>query len=123
VTRYSRHRVSPGEDHLIRDDSQQAEYEAKAARNSTECGVLEGTVMIPYYTNYYRVGDRIRSVNGRGLSFRTDGGTDASPAYPVVVAVSHDCGDDQTTTIQISDAGTARKNYERRTRRRNDGNL
>ena len=123
ITQHSRHWVGPDGDYLIRDDTQQAEYEAKDARNSTECGVLEGTVVIPYFTNYYRVGDRIRSVAGRGLSFRTDGGTDETPAYPVVVGVSHDCGGGQTTEIQISDAGTARKNYERRTRRRADGRL
>lgn len=123
ITRYSRYSESSSEDHLLRDDTGKAEHQAMAARTSTECGVIEGTVVIPYFTNYYRIGDRIRSVAGRGLSFRTDKGGDEAPAYPVVVGVAHDCVEDQTTTLQISDAGTARKNYERRTRRRNDGRL
>lgn len=112
----------PG-DIVVRDDTETAEAEAAAARNATELGVLEGDgILIPYLTTYYRIGDRIRSINGRGLSLRTDKGTLSNPDLPVIVAVEHD-GVSQTTRLSLSDAGTARVNYERRTKRRNDARV
>jgi len=108
---------------VVRDDTETAEYEAAAARNATELGVLEGDgITIPYLTTHYQVGDRIRSIQGRGLSLRTDKGTLINPDLPVVVAVQHD-GVSQTTQLSLSDAGTARVNYERRTKRRGDGRI
>jgi hypothetical protein len=96
-----------------RDDSKAALAEAQAIRYGTEAGVLEGPVVIPRLTTYYTIGARIQQIEGRNLGLRTDQGT-GTPVYPVVVAVRHDFGpDSQTTTIELSDAGTDRTKYDR----------
>jgi hypothetical protein len=100
-------------DQLKRDDSAAALAEAQAIRAGTESGVLEGPVTIPRLTTYYKIGDRIDSIEGRGLGLRTDQGT-GSPVFPVVIAVRHDFSpESQSTTIELSDAGTDRTKYDR----------
>lgn len=101
-----------------RDDTDKATAEAEARRAAAETGVLEGGITIPYLTTQYRIGDRIRSIDGRGLGFRTDEGgeeDESNPVtYPVVTSVTWNCASPQSTTLQISDAGTARFKYARR---------
>ncbi|WP_435005154.1 hypothetical protein P12x_003048 [Tundrisphaera lichenicola] len=114
--------IISGTDPIVaRDDKPRADAEALAIRTATEAGVLEGPVVIPRLTRYYKIGDRIASIEGRGLGFRTDAGT-GDPIYPVVVARRFEfSGDSQSTTIETSDAGTDRRRYSRKLRRRRDG--
>jgi hypothetical protein len=97
----------------IRDDTADAEAEARVYREASESGVMGGTITIPRFTAWYELGDRIRGVVGQTLSFRTDGGGRA-PVYPVVVARKWSLGDTQTTTLQISDARKLRRLSRRR---------
>ncbi len=81
--------------------------------------MLEGPVTIPRFTAYYEIGDRIEQIEGRGLGFRTDSGADGSvPVYPVVIARRFDFKEDeQTTTLEFSDAGADRRRYKRQVRK------
>lgn len=96
-----------------RNDNDIAMAEAISGRAASEAGVLEGPVTIPRLTTYYKIGDRVDQVEGRNLGLRTDQGT-GDPIYPVVVGVSWQFGPEtQTTTIEVSDAGTRRADYKR----------
>ncbi len=104
---------------VVRDDEDRAKAEAEARRAASELGVLDGGITIPYITTQYKIGDRIRSVAGRNLGLRTDAsaeeGEETDPAtYPVVTGVSWATAYPQSTTLQLSDAGTARFKYARR---------
>ena len=124
--RYVRSRVDyPSEfnasgnlDKVVRDDTELARAEAVSMRASTQAGTLGGPCEIPRLTNYYKIGDRIRSIDGRGLGLRTDSGTgDGAPIYPVVVGIRWDFEGGQKTTLELSDAGSDRRRYTRKPRR------
>lgn len=102
---------------VMRDDRPAATSEATAMVQALAFGVLDGPVTIPRLTTYYQVGDRIASIDGRGLGLRTDDGT-GTPIYPVVVGVRHEFGPgSQATYLDVSDAGSDRRRYVRRPRR------
>ncbi len=101
-----------GNDLNPRNDQPAALAEMQALRAQTESGVLSGQVVIPRLTAYYQIGDRIDSIQGRNLGLRTDAGT-GNPVYPVVVGVSYQLDGNQTTTLDLSDAGTKRLRYRR----------
>ena len=117
--RYAYHAVhAPSEfvsgtvDTPVRDDTGAAEAEAIALRTTSEAGVFEGHVLIPRFTTYYQVGDRISSIQGRDLGLRTDnGGSTWAPVYPVVVSRRWDLDGKQTTTLTLSDGGIDRRRY------------
>lgn len=100
-----------------RDDAEAADAEAAMNRAATEAGVLDGSVVIPYLTDYCQPGDVIRKINGRELGLRTDGGSDSTPVYPLVESVRQDFDGRQTTTLKLSDATATRAVLERRIRR------
>jgi hypothetical protein len=96
-----------------RNDQPAALAEAQAIRAQLEAGVLEGPVVIPRLTTYYGIGDRIGQIEGRNLGLRTDQGA-GNPVYPVVIGVTYGLGPDaQTTTLELSDAGSVRLRYRR----------
>ena len=102
-----------------RDDTATCLAEASAIRAACEAGVLEGQFAVPYFTRYYKVGDRLASIEGRDLGLRTDGSTtDSEAIYPVVVGVRWDLDGGQSTTLELSDAGAERAKYDRVTRGR-----
>ena len=103
-----------------RNDNAAALAEAQALQYGQQSGVLEGPVTIPRLTTYYQVGDRIDQVEGRNLGLRTDQGT-GSPVYPVVVGVSWGFSPYQSTTLELSDAGTDRARYQRKPGRQAQG--
>jgi hypothetical protein len=96
----------------VRDDSDRALSEAIALRDATDAGVLDGGVTIPRFTAFYEVGDRIRSISGRDLGLRTDGGAE-TPVYPVVVKVKWTLSPGQSTHLTFSDSVVNRKSYRR----------
>lgn len=101
-----------------RDDAPRAQADAESIRQALDCGLFEGSVTIPYYTRKYEIGDRIRSIDGRNLGLRTDGGDAATtPVLPVVVGIQWSNQGGQHTTLQLSDAATSRQTYRRRNRR------
>ena len=110
--RYAKHVVTtfsefnPGSGPIVaRDDTADAMAEAQARRNANEAGEVAGTVVIPRFTQAYRVGDRIRSIQGRGLSLRTNAGapTEEGEVYPAVVGVTWDFDGTQRTILHLSD--------------------
>ena len=90
---------------LARDDTPDALAEANARRNANEAGEVVGSVVIPRFTLAYRVGDRIRSIQGRDLSLRTNAGapTEEGEVFPAVVGVTWDFDGNQRTILQLSD--------------------
>lgn len=106
-----------GADVVARDDSNNAKAEASTIQLATMAGVLDGQVAIPRFTTYYGIGDRITEIEGRGLGFDT-GSSGTPPIFPVVVGRRFEFdGDEQRTTIEISDAGTDRTRYARKAKR------
>ena len=90
---------------VVRDDTATALAEANARRNAGEAGEVAGFVVIPRFTQAYRIGDRVRSIQGRGLSLRTNAGapTEEGEVFPAVVGLTWDFEGDQRTVLQLSD--------------------
>ncbi len=110
--RYAKHVVAAGSEFnagsrplVVRDDSLDALAEANARRTAGEAGEVAGAVTIPRFTQAYRIGDRIRSIQGRGLSLRTNAGapTEEGEVFPAVVGLTWDFDGRQQTTLQLSD--------------------
>jgi hypothetical protein len=110
--------VGPDADSVQRDDTAAALAEAIALRDATDAGVLDGSCTVPRITTFYKVGDRLRSIDGRNLGFRTDGGKSTDPAIlPTIVGRSFDFMN-QSTSLQISDSNAHRTSYRRAPTRR-----
>ena len=90
---------------LVRDDTVAATNHAKALRAAHEVPPLAGSITIPFLTNAYRLGDRIKAIAGRDISLRSNlTGSGEAPFYPMVVGISWSfVGDRQSTTLQLSD--------------------
>ena len=90
---------------VVRDDSENALAEANARRNATEAGEVAGFVVVPRFTQTYRIGDRVRSIQGRSLSLQTNAGapTEEGEVFPAVVGLTWDFEGDQRTILQLSD--------------------
>lgn len=110
--RYFKHMIAPrsefnttGSFVTARDDTQEAQAEADARRLAGESGEVHGSVTIPRFTDAYRVGDRIRSIQGRNLSLRTNAGApeEEGEVYPAVVGLTWDFDGKQHTILHLSD--------------------
>jgi hypothetical protein len=91
---------------IVRDDTKAALTHAQQLRSAHEFPTLAGSTMLPFITDYYQIGDRVKLVKGRNASMQINVGADQgeSPSYPWVTAFAWDFqGDKQTTTIQFSD--------------------
>ena len=90
---------------VVRDDSLDALAEANARRTTSEAGEVAGAVTIPRFTQAYRIGDRISSIQGRDLSLRTNAGapSEEGEVYPAVVGLTWTFGECQETILQLSD--------------------
>ena len=95
---------------IVRDDTEEATAEAAAKRLAGEAGELAGSVTIPRFTDAYRIGDKVRSIVGRGLSLKTNAGApiDEGDVFPSVVSLTWDFESRQYTTLQLSDHRGAR---------------
>lgn len=110
--RFARHVIAPKSEFnttsapvLARDDFTQAEAEARARRLMGEAGEVAGSVTIPRFTAGYRIGDRVRSIQGRDLSLRTNAGAppEEGEVFPSVVGLTWDFDGKQKTVLQLSD--------------------
>lgn len=93
---------------VLRDDTKQALQLATEYRSAHEMPPLAGSVTIPGYTTYYRLGERIMKIEGRECWLRANTSPSQTdneqPMYPMVVKVAWNFqGDQQTTTIHLSD--------------------
>lgn len=98
--------VYEGTLHVERDDTADATDHANLLRAAHEAPPLAGSITLPFLTDAYRVGDRVRAIKGREIDLAANIGADQgeAPLYPVVVAVSYSFdGDRQATTLQLSD--------------------
>ncbi len=110
--RYAKHVVAAGSEFnpgpgaiVVRDDSPDALSEASARRTASEAGEVAGVVAIPRFSQAYRIGDRIRSIQGRDLSLRTNAGapTEEGEVFPAVVGLIWDFDGKQQTILHLSD--------------------
>lgn len=88
------------------DDTYAAIVQATQLRVAHELPPIAGSVTIPHLDFSIDVGDRIKSINGRGVSLQVSGGSEAGEAksYPFVVARTfNNSGDQQSTVLQLSD--------------------
>ena len=129
-TKFSRLRIADGGDHfqycaispnslnytaaggngtdpyVVRDDTADAMTHAYQLRSAHEFPTLAGSVTIPYWTDYYQIGDRITLIEGRNVSLQTNVGADQgeAPCYAWVVGLSWTFDEHrQQTTLQLSD--------------------
>ncbi|WP_435021282.1 hypothetical protein TA3x_002292 [Tundrisphaera sp. TA3] len=110
--RYAKHLIAarsefhPGsEPEPARDDSNDALAEAAARRLAGEAGEVAGFVTIPRFTQAYRIGDRICSIQGRNLSLKTNAGApnEEGEVFPTVVGLTWSFEGKQQTVLQLSD--------------------
>ena len=110
--RYAKHVVAAGsefnsgtEEIVVRDDSLDALSEASARRTASEAGEVAGAVTIPRFTQAYRIGDRVCSIQGRNLSLQTNAGapSEEGEVYPAVVGLTWDFDGKQQTLLHLSD--------------------
>lgn len=91
-------------DVAARDDTEKAGSHAAARRRSRESARFAGSVVIPRFTDGYRIGDRIRRVRGREIDLRTNVGVDEeSPEYATVVGIDWTFAGRNATILQLSD--------------------
>lgn len=97
---------APGTGPADHDDTKVALARALAYRSAREFPAVAGRVIIPWVSLAYKVGDRLRTVSGRGIDLRTNAGAGVgeSPYYPSVVSVTWDfSGGRQATALELSD--------------------
>lgn len=74
-------------------------------RESRQLGRWAGTATIPRLTDSYILGDRIRSVLGRGANMQTnlDGNGMEAPVYPRVIGITWSFARGQHTSLNLTD--------------------
>lgn len=88
----------------LRDDTKLAQGYALSLRAAHEFPPVMGTITIPFLTNAYLVGDRIKQISGINLDLTTNAGVDAgeTPYYPMVAALTFQLGDKQSTVLHLT---------------------
>jgi hypothetical protein len=88
------------------DDTKRATTHAEQMRAAHEFPPLAASINIPWLSEIYDVGDRLRIMSGRDVDFQVNAGTEQgeAPSYPFVVAVTHlNAAKGQSTICQLSD--------------------
>jgi hypothetical protein len=91
---------------VVRDDTKAALTHAEQLRSAHEFPTLAGSATVPFLTDYYQIGDRVKIVQGRNASLQINVGVDQgeAPSYPWITAFAWDfTGDKQQTVLQFSD--------------------
>jgi hypothetical protein len=94
------------QDLTIYDDTDAATTHAAQLRSAHEFPPLTAAVTIPMLVNYLEVGDQIREIDGRDVSFQINaaGEQQEAPSYPYIVALTWNFqGNRQSTLLQLSD--------------------
>lgn len=93
------------EDRYPVDDTEDAQAFSDALRKSLEAGTFAGTAKLLRLSTAYTIGDRIRGVVGRNISFRSNAGEEAgeSPIYPTVVGLTWELDGEQNTFLELAD--------------------
>ncbi len=91
---------------VMRDDTKAALTHAEQLRSAHEFPTLAGSATLPFITDYYQIGDRVKIIQGRNANMQINVGVDQgeTPCYPWLTAFAWDfSGDRQQTVIQFSD--------------------
>jgi hypothetical protein len=91
---------------VVRDDTKAALPHTEQLRSAHEFPTLAGSATVPFLTDYYQIGDRVKIVQGRNASLQINVGVDQgeAPSYPWITAFAWDfTGDKQQTVLQFSD--------------------
>jgi hypothetical protein len=91
---------------VLRDDTLAATTHAQQLRSAHEFPTLAGSATLPFITNYYQIGNRVKIIQGRNANMQINVGVDQgeTPSYPWVTAFAWDFqGDKQQTILQFSD--------------------
>jgi hypothetical protein len=91
---------------VCRDDTKAATTHAEQLRSTHEFPTLAGAATLPFITDYYQIGDRVKIIQGRNANLQINVGVDQgeTPCYPWVTAFAWDFqGDKQQTILQFSD--------------------
>ncbi len=91
---------------VMRDDTAAALTHAEQLRSAHEFPTLAGSATLPFITDYYQIGDRVKIIQGRNANLQINVGVDQgeTACYPWVTAFAWDfSGDKQQTIIQFSD--------------------
>jgi hypothetical protein len=126
-TKFARERSSDGKDHfqycevaqsswyynnygagppVVRDDTKAAQTHCDQLRSAHEFPTLAGSATLPFITDYYQIGDRVKVIQGRNASLQINVGASSgeTPCYPWITAFAWDfSGDKQQTIVQFSD--------------------
>ena len=89
-----------------RDDTKPATTHAEQLRSAHEFPTLAGSATLPFITDYYQIGDRVKIIQGRNANLQINVGVDQgeTPCYPWVTAFAWDFqGDKRQTILQFSD--------------------
>ena len=90
---------------------------AEQLRAAHEFPTLAGSATVPFLTDYYQIGDRVKIVQGRNASLQINVGVDQgeAPTYPWITAFAWDfSGDKQHTVLAVlATAGRSRKGSDR----------
>ena len=92
--------------YVARDDTKAATTHAEQLRSAHEFPTLAGSANLPFITDYYQIGDRLKLIQGRNANLQINVGADQgeTPTYPWIVAFAWDFqGDKQQTVLQFSD--------------------
>ena len=91
---------------VCRDDTAAAKTHAEQLRSLHEFPTLAGSATVPFLTDYYQIGDRVKIVQGRNASLQINVGIDQgeTPTYPWITAFAWDFqGDCAADHLQFSD--------------------
>ena len=91
---------------IVRDDTKAATTHAEQLRAAHEFPTLAGSATLPFLTDYYQIGDRVKIIEGRGADLAINIGADQgeTPSYPWIAAFAWDFqGNKQQTILQFSD--------------------
>jgi hypothetical protein len=110
IAKNSLHYTAQGGDgsapYVARDDTKAARTHAQQLRAAHEFPTLAGSATVPYLTDFYQIGDRVKIVQGRNASLQINVGVDQgeAPSYPWITAFSWILENDrQQTVLQFSD--------------------
>jgi hypothetical protein len=92
---------------VFRDDRPRALAEAEASRSATQNLAFSGPCVIPRLDTSYFVGDRIESIDGRGIDLGMSAASDTGQVvrYPRVASVTWQAHGGFHTVLQLADDG------------------